>query len=104
MVYTSPMAKLACARCAESILDRAATIQADGDLRNWIRGPVPLYAQCGSELWAWLKGGAAQPARLPRRPSGMPPATRRPPAERTPLAKRVPPGPGEPSTPAPVIA
>ncbi len=82
------MARLCCARCGDILIERHSTLEAGGDLRNWIRSPLVICQECAGAFRDWLRSGRAgapaglprpQPARpdLKRLPSGLskPPAT-----------------------------
>jgi len=83
------MAGHCCARCGDLLIERHSTLEAGGDLRNWIRGPLVICPDCGDRFRDWLRGGRAGAlAWLPR------------PRPARPAVKRLPSGPIEP-TPAP---
>jgi len=83
------MARLCCARCGDILIERHSTLEAGGDLRNWIRGPLVICQDCGDRFRDWLRGDrAGELCRLPAPRPGRP------------AVKRSPGGPLEP-TPAP---
>jgi len=64
-------------RCGDLLIERSSTLEASGDLRNFIRGPVIICQDCGDRFRDWLRGGrAGELCRLPA-PRPARPAVRR---------------------------
>jgi len=65
-------------RCGDLLIERSSTLEASGDLRNWIRSPLVICQDCGDRFRDWLRGGrAGELAAIRPRPRPARPAVRR---------------------------
>jgi hypothetical protein len=71
------MAGLCCHRCGDLLIERSSTLEASGDLRNFLRGPLVICRDCADRFRDWLRGGRGGAlAELPR-PQPPRPAVKR---------------------------